>query len=82
MVNMNERRLAAWRRGFTTDNTDLIGLEYLWNAVLLAPESIVAKPIELLKDVYTNLSPKLQLEQVIMIVVRSVVSKPLIAVHL
>ena len=65
---MNERRLVAWRRGFTTENTDLIGLDYLWKAVLLVPESIVARPIELLKDVYTNLSPKLQQEQVIVVV--------------
>ncbi|KAL5475916.1 hypothetical protein EMCRGX_G025794 [Ephydatia muelleri] len=64
MVNMNERRLVSWKKGFTTDNTDLLGLDYLWKAVLLSPESIVSKPIELLKDVYTNLSPKLQQEQI------------------
>ena len=64
MVNINERRLSAWRRGFITENVDLVGLEYLWKAVLLAPDSIVYKPIELLKDVYTNLSNKLQADQV------------------
>ena len=64
MVNINERRLSAWRRGFITENVDLVGLEYLWKAVLLAPDSIVYKPIELLKDVYTNLSNKLQQDQV------------------
>jgi ubiquitin carboxyl-terminal hydrolase 9/24 len=63
MVNINERRLSAWRRGFITENVDLVGLEYLWKAVLLAPDSIVYKPIELLKDVYTNLSNKLQQDQ-------------------
>lgn len=68
MVNMNERRLVSWKKGFTTDNTDLLGLDYLWKAVLLSPESIVSKPIELLKDVYTNLSPKLQQEQVSVII--------------
>ena len=65
MVNINERRLSAWRRGFITENVDLVGLEYLWKAVLLAPDSIVYKPIELLKDVYTNLSNKLQQDQVL-----------------
>ncbi len=60
MVNINERRLVAWRRGFVTENVDLVGLEYLWKSVLVSPEAIVHKPIELLKDVYTNLSTKLQ----------------------
>ena len=64
MVNINERRLSAWRRGFITENVDLVGLDYLWKAVLLAPDAIVYKPIELLKDVYTNLSNKLQQDQV------------------
>ena len=64
MVNINERRLSAWRRGFITEKVDLVGLEYLWKAVLLAPDSIAYKPIELLKDVYTNLSNKLHQDQV------------------
>ena len=64
MVNINERRLVAWRRGFVTEKVDLVGLEYLWKAVLVAPDNIVYKPIELLRDVYTNLSPKLQQDQV------------------
>ena len=64
MVNINERRLVAWRRGFVTENVELIGLEYLWKAVLVAPDNIVYRPIELLKDVYTNLSAKLQQDQV------------------
>lgn len=64
MVNINERRLVAWRRGFVTEKVDLVGLEYLWKAVLVAPDNIVYKPIELLRDVYTNLSPKLQQDQI------------------
>ncbi len=47
-----------------TENVDLVGLEYLWKSVLVSPEAIVHKPIELLKDVYTNLSTKLQSNQV------------------
>ena len=47
-----------------TEKVDLIGIEYLWKAMLVAPEGIVYKPIELLKDVYTNLSTKLQQDQV------------------
>lgn len=64
MVNINERRLVAWRRGFVTEKVDLLGIEYLWKAMMVAPENIVSKPIELLKDVYTNLSSKLQQDQV------------------
>lgn len=64
MVNINERRLVAWRRGFVTEKVDLIGIDYLWKAMLVAPENIVSKPIELLKDVYTNLSTKLQQDQI------------------
>ena len=64
MVNINERRLVAWRRGFVTEKVDLQGIDYLWKAMLVAPENIVSKPIELLKDVYTNLSTKLQQDQV------------------
>ena len=64
MVNINERRLVAWRRGFVTEKVDLVGIDYLWRAMLVAPENIVSKPIELLKDVYTNLSTKLQQDQI------------------
>lgn len=64
MVNINERRLLTYRGGFVTERVDLLGIEYLWKAVLVAPENIVYKPIELLKDVYTNLNSKLQKDQV------------------
>ena len=64
MVNINERRLVVWRRGFVTEKVDLIGIEYLWKAMQVSPENIVSKPIELLKDVFTNLSAKLQQDQV------------------
>ncbi len=74
MVNINERRLVAWRRGFVTENVDLVGLEYLWKSVLVSPEAIVHKPIELLKDVYTNLSTKLQSNQVTMVMLVCVLS--------
>ncbi len=47
-----------------TENVELIGLDYLWKAVQVAPDSIVYKPIELLKDVFTRLSAKLRQDQV------------------
>ena len=65
MVNLGQNRLSKWNRScFITENIDLIGLDYLWEAVLSAPDSIVHKPIELMKDIFTNLSTKLPLEQV------------------
>jgi len=47
-----------------TERVDLLGIDYLWKAVLVAPDNIVYKPIELLKDVYTSLNSKLQKDQV------------------
>ena len=47
-----------------TERVDLLGIDYLWKAVLVAPDIIVYKPIELLKDVYTSLNSKLQKDQV------------------
>ena len=41
-----------------------VGLDYLWDCVLQVNESIVHKPIELMKDIFTNLSSKLPQEQV------------------
>ena len=64
VVNINERRLLTYRGGFVTERVDLLGIDYLWKAVQVAPDSIVYKPIELLKDVYTNLNSKLQKDQV------------------
>ena len=54
----------ALRNTIITEDVNLVGLEYLWEAVLVAPSRIVHKPIKLLKDVYTNLSTKLQHNQV------------------
>ena len=46
------------------DDMDLIGLEYLWRVVLYSPDDVAEKGIQLLKDVYTNLGPRLQSNQV------------------
>ena len=63
-VNQSERRIVPWRRGFLTESVDLIGLNHLWHVVLTADHAIAYKAIELLKDIFTNISPKLQQEQV------------------
>lgn len=46
------------------DSLELIGLEYLWRVVLYSPDEVANKAIILLKDTYTNLGPKLQANQV------------------
>ena len=42
----------------------VLGLDYLWECILQVPDAIAHKPIELMKDIYTNLSTKLPQEQV------------------
>lgn len=58
-VNTKEGKLKAKRRCLLTEDPDLIGLEYLWKVVTLCPDDIAARAIELLREVSTNLGPKL-----------------------
>lgn len=39
-------------------------MDYLWECILQVNETIVHKPIELMKDIFTNLSSKLPQEQI------------------
>ena len=52
------------RRAYLMDDLELIGQDYLWRVVLCAPDDIAHKAIELLKETYTNLGPRLQASQV------------------
>ncbi|CAH1782281.1 unnamed protein product [Owenia fusiformis] len=64
-VNSKEGNITAKRRGgYMMDNVELIGLEYLWRVVLYSPDEVAEKAIYLLKDIYTNLGPRLQSNQV------------------
>ena len=63
-VNQSERKIVPWRRGFLTESVDLIGINHLWHVVLTADHAIAYKAIELLKDIFTNVSSKLQQEHV------------------
>lgn len=64
-VNSKEGKLIAKRRGgYMMDDLELIGLEYLWRVVLYSPDDVAEKAILLLKDIYTNLGPRLQSNQV------------------
>jgi len=42
------------------ENIDLIGVDYLWKVVTNCNEDIAAHAIDLLKEVNTNLAPRLQ----------------------
>jgi len=42
------------------ENIDLIGVDYLWKVVTNCTEDIAAHAINLLKEVNTNLAPRLQ----------------------
>lgn len=63
-VNVNEGKLVAKRRSFLTEDLELIGTEYLWRVVLNGADDVASRAIELLKETYTNLGPRLASSQV------------------
>ncbi|KAH9509417.1 putative ubiquitin carboxyl-terminal hydrolase FAF-X [Bulinus truncatus] len=64
-VNLKENKLIAKRRGgYLMDDIELIGLDYLWKVVLWSPDDVAEKAVALLKDIFTNLGPRLQQKQV------------------
>ncbi|XP_051782099.1 probable ubiquitin carboxyl-terminal hydrolase FAF-X [Erpetoichthys calabaricus] len=63
-VNFKEGKLVAKRRVYLMDDLELIGLNYLWQVVLHGLDDISSRAIDLLKEMYTNLGPKLQVKQV------------------
>lgn len=63
-VNEKEAKLVTKRRSHYSDDLDLIGLDYLWKVVLNGSDEVSSRAIELLKETFTNLGPKLQASQV------------------
>uniref|UniRef100_A0A3Q4I647 ubiquitinyl hydrolase 1 n=1 Tax=Neolamprologus brichardi TaxID=32507 RepID=A0A3Q4I647_NEOBR len=63
-VNCREGKLVAKRRAYMMDDLELIGLDYLWRVVIQGSDDIANRAIDLLKEIYTNLGPKLQVNQV------------------
>lgn len=63
-VNVKEGKLVAKRRSHHTEDLELIGTEYLWRVVLNGSEEVSIRAIELLKETFTNLGPRLQSNQV------------------
>ncbi|XP_051753215.1 probable ubiquitin carboxyl-terminal hydrolase FAF-X isoform X2 [Ctenopharyngodon idella] len=63
-VNCREGKLVAKRRAYMMDDLELIGLDYLWRDVIQGSDDIATRAIDLLKEIYTNLGPKLLVNQV------------------
>jgi ubiquitin carboxyl-terminal hydrolase 9/24 len=63
-VNSKENKLIPKRRAFLMDDLELIGLDYIWRLVLCSNEDIAIRAIDLLKETFTNLGPRLQANQV------------------
>ncbi|XP_063100555.1 probable ubiquitin carboxyl-terminal hydrolase FAF-X isoform X2 [Cavia porcellus] len=64
-VNCKEGKLVAKRRSYMMDDLKLIGLDYLWKVVIQSNDDIACRAIDLLKEVCTNLGPRLQMSQAV-----------------
>ncbi|XP_047471205.1 probable ubiquitin carboxyl-terminal hydrolase FAF-X isoform X2 [Penaeus chinensis] len=64
-VNSKEGKLVLKKRVYLMDDVDLIGVDYVWRVVLCGTEDIASRAIELLRETFTNLGPRLQANQVI-----------------
>ncbi|KAB7498699.1 putative ubiquitin carboxyl-terminal hydrolase FAF-X, partial [Armadillidium nasatum] len=62
-VNSKEGKLLLKRRTYLMDDLQLIGMNYVWEVVLCSTEDIAQKAIELLRETFTNLGPRLQANQ-------------------
>ena len=63
-VNSKENKLIPKRRAFLMDDLELIGMDYIWRLVNCASDDIASRAIDLLKETWTNLGPRLQANQV------------------
>ncbi|XP_046853983.1 probable ubiquitin carboxyl-terminal hydrolase FAF-X [Xenia sp. Carnegie-2017] len=63
-VNIKEGKFVSKRRMLVMDDLDLIGIDYLWEIALRGSERIVGRAVNLLKQSYTNLGPRLRANQV------------------
>ena len=63
-VNCKEGKLIQKRRATLMDDLELIGLDYCWKVVLCSNTEVSNKAIDLLKETFTNLGPRLVAQQV------------------
>ncbi|OTF74083.1 hypothetical protein BLA29_003201 [Euroglyphus maynei] len=59
IINCNHEKLIFHNSTYLTNDLDLIGLDYLWKLILFASDQTACKAINLLKEFFTNLGPKL-----------------------
>ena len=59
-----EGKLIPKRRATLMDDLELIGLDYCWKVVLCSNSEVSNKAIDLLKETFTNLGPRLVAQQV------------------
>uniref|UniRef100_A0A146LHV0 ubiquitinyl hydrolase 1 n=3 Tax=Lygus hesperus TaxID=30085 RepID=A0A146LHV0_LYGHE len=59
-VNSKEGKLKTKKRTILMDDVDLIGNEYIWRVITSGSDDMAARAIQLLKEVTTNLGPRLQ----------------------
>lgn len=52
------------RRVYQLEDVELVGADYLWKVVLHGASPVADRAIELLREVYTSLGPRLQGSQV------------------
>ena len=64
-VNVKEGKLMPKRREHLLENEELVGLEYCWKVILKSSEEVANKAIQLLKEILTNLGPRLQAQQAV-----------------
>ena len=63
-VNTKEGKLIPKRRATLIDDLELVGLDYCWKVVLCSNQEVSNKAIDLLKETFTNLGPRLVAQQV------------------
>ena len=63
-VNCKEGKLIQKRRATLMDDLELIGLDYIWKLVLCSSDAVSSKAIDLLKETFTNLGPRLLSQQI------------------
>jgi ubiquitin carboxyl-terminal hydrolase 9/24 len=57
-VNADLKKFEHKRRSLRlVNNEDLVGIEYLWELILNGSEDVAHRGIQLIKEIYTNLSP-------------------------
>lgn len=59
-VNCRQGRLLLRRRTHLLEDPELLGTDYLWRVVMHASDPVADRAIELLRETFTNLGPRLQ----------------------